>query len=268
MQSSSIFRLDLSQTKAQDVWITSDSHYGHRNICRGTSRWKSQKKTRDFDTIDEMNDQLVRQINHHVNKDDILIHLGDFAWPDQVEEFRGRIKCKNVHLIIGNHDLEIQKSEELRSIFSSVSQYGEIRIFPKGGGYFTRVCLMHYPIKSWNGKYHGSFHLHGHVHSNHKDKYSKERTLDVGVDGSPGLAPYRLTDALALIEKNEIKPVEAEDIFSILIGMAFVGAYIAFFNYLIGGGMVEYLGGPWGVVLTITGMGTIVGELVKDWFLD
>lgn len=37
-----------------NVWVTSDTHYHHKNICRGTTEWRTEKgevpisQTRDF----------------------------------------------------------------------------------------------------------------------------------------------------------------------------------------------------------------------------
>ena len=66
------------------VWITSDTHYSHTNICRGVTNWRMPDgsvpiiQTRDFETIDKMNSSIVNNINEVVGQDDILIHLGDW----------------------------------------------------------------------------------------------------------------------------------------------------------------------------------------------
>jgi len=47
------------------VWITSDLHFGHKNIVRGTTNWRTQDgevpvdSTRDFQTIEQMNERLI-----------------------------------------------------------------------------------------------------------------------------------------------------------------------------------------------------------------
>ena len=44
------------------VWITSDTHFGHKNIVRGATNWRTQdgevpvESTRDFQTIEQMNE--------------------------------------------------------------------------------------------------------------------------------------------------------------------------------------------------------------------
>ena len=51
------------------VWITSDTHYNHTNICRGVTNWRMpdgsipESQTRNFDTLDKMNSAIVNNIN-------------------------------------------------------------------------------------------------------------------------------------------------------------------------------------------------------------
>jgi len=44
---------------AAKFFVTGDTHYDHANICRGTSKWPPEE-TRDFDTLEQMNDTLER----------------------------------------------------------------------------------------------------------------------------------------------------------------------------------------------------------------
>ena len=58
------------------VWITSDTHFHHTNICRGITNWRTQdgkipvNSTRDFLSLDQMNDAIVNNINEKVGPDD------------------------------------------------------------------------------------------------------------------------------------------------------------------------------------------------------
>ena len=50
------------------------------------------------------------------------------------------------------------------------------------------LVLMHYPIVEWNGFYHNSIHLHGHIHADHlynvRCRDAHLRRYDVGVDAN------------------------------------------------------------------------------------
>ena len=48
-----------------DLWFTSDTHYSHKNICRGVSNWDSGY--RDFDSLDEMNDAIIKNKANKTN---------------------------------------------------------------------------------------------------------------------------------------------------------------------------------------------------------
>jgi len=190
----------------QRLYFTSDTHYNHTNICRGVTRWTDAEDiTRDFKTLDQMNDRIVAGINAEVGQDDILFHLGDWSFGgfERIEEFRNRINCKNIHLILGNHDHHIERDREgIRRLFTSVNQYLELEV--KDNDWEQNYVLMHYPIISWNKMNDGVIHLHGHVHLSANRRIGKGKTMDVGVDGN-GLDPLHTSDIKRLMSNQPIK---------------------------------------------------------------
>ena len=188
------FKLD------QNIWVTSDSHYGHKNCAGPTiSAWKSGY--RNFTSVSEMNETLVNHLNEKVDQDDILFHLGDFAWgnPYNIQQFRERIICKNIILILGNHDKEIRKRQNLRSLFTEVYDYGYETYIHK-----IRFVFNHCAMRVWNGSHRGSIHLFGHSHGSLPDF---GRSMDVGVDTND-CYPYNIND---IIKKFETVPVNILD---------------------------------------------------------
>ena len=114
------------------VWVTSDTHFGHGNICRGTTNWRlpngdiPESQTRDFPTLDKMNDAIVNNINEVVGQGDVLIHFGDWSFGgfENIQNLRDRIICQEIHLILGNHDHHIDRNREnCQSLFSSVQWF-------------------------------------------------------------------------------------------------------------------------------------------------
>jgi calcineurin-like phosphoesterase family protein len=177
------------------VWITSDTHYSHKNICRGTTNWrlpdgsKPEEQTRPFETIDKMNAAIVNNINSVVGQDDVLIHLGDWSFGgfENIEEFYHRLICKNIHLILGNHDHHIDRNRsDIKKLFTTVSWFEQFEYQGE-----TLEC-MHYPISSWNALRKGRIHLHGHCHLPNHLKISNGRRMDVGLDGNLEFRPYDL----------------------------------------------------------------------------
>jgi len=202
--------MKLVLEKGQRIFFTSDTHYGHSNICRATSNWGDDSKTRDFKSLDHMNTALVDEINNKVGENDVLIHLGDFSFGgfDNIAEFRGRILCKNVHLILGNHDHHIERDKDgIRSIFKSVNHYTVLDVRRPGKDKEMEkhsIVLCHFPIASWDSMNTGRIHLHGHVHLSPHNKIAEGRAMDVGVDGN-NLEPYSLDEILKLLRGRPIK---------------------------------------------------------------
>ena len=174
----------MSQT-----WFTADTHLGHANIVKFCQRpflsSEEQEKARidprgrwkvSRATINQHDQALIQSINESVMPDDTLWILGDFCWGKEKEAaaYLDRITCKNVHFVLGNHD-----HSTIGPLFKSNMQQGIIRV--KG----QLIWLNHYPMRSWDGRFHGSWHLYGHVH-NRFEKADQQTlhllTKDVGVD--------------------------------------------------------------------------------------
>lgn len=188
------------------VWITSDTHYHHKNICRGVTNWRTQEgdvpvnSTRDFRDIDEMNATIINNINSKVGQDDTLIHLGDIAFGgfDKLEQFLDRLICKNIYLVLGNHDHHIKNNRSfIKDRFMSVQNYMEVNI--EGEDF----VLCHYPLQSWHGLNKGVIHLHGHVHLSAQNKWGNGKRLDVGMDGN-NMRPYKITEIVHMMDRREI----------------------------------------------------------------
>ena len=188
------------------MFITSDTHYGHKNIVRGVTDWRTQDgevplgSTRDFDTIEQMNERLVTAINNVVGQNDTLIMLGDvsFGGFDNIGIFLERLVCHNIHLILGNHDHHIENNRDyVQGRFLSVQHYLEANIEGKD------FVLCHYPLQSWNGLNKGVIHLHGHVHLPAHRKFGNGKRMDVGVDGN-SMVPYEIDGIIKIMDKISI----------------------------------------------------------------
>lgn len=137
-----------------NAFYIADLHFGHTNII-----WFDG---RPFSTVEEMNDTLVANWNNRVKDSDTVYILGDFSFRlphKQRDEILASLNGQKV-LIRGNHDEDIRPSNnrgELRML-KKVTDYLEMR----DGDH--KVILSHYPMMAWNGSFHGSIHLFGHVH--------------------------------------------------------------------------------------------------------
>ena len=79
------------------IYFISDTHFGHKNIINYCDR--------PFNTVEQMNEFMIKQWNSVVSKKDVVYHLGDFSLspkPDTLnimEQLNG-----TKYLIKGNHD--------------------------------------------------------------------------------------------------------------------------------------------------------------------
>jgi len=127
-------------------------------------------KTRDFKTIDQMNAAIINGINQTVGQDDILVHLGDWSFGgfESIQEFRDRIICKNIYLILGNHDHHIENNRgDCQDLFKGVYQYTRLEVVRPINSRIVEkfnFVLSHFPICSWHDMNKGNYHLFGHVH--------------------------------------------------------------------------------------------------------
>jgi len=172
-----------------NVFITSDTHAFHKNICKGVTSWDSGA-TRDFEDQFKMTEALVENFNKIIPQNATLIHLGDwsFGGRDNIQRFRDMLHVNSVHIITGNHDHHIETGD-YDYLFASRNKYLELNV----EGY--NLCLFHFKIHSWNNVGKGWLHFHGHHHWSNDLKKGLGKSMDVGVDGN-NLLPYSLVEAI------------------------------------------------------------------------
>lgn len=145
------------------TWYTSDTHFSHNNILKHESR--------PFASVEEMNEFLIETWNKTVSNNDIIFHLGDFAFGGTTkwESILSRLKG-NINLILGNHD-DKKVLKKVAYHFDSIETMVE-KVIDK-----QHLFLFHYPIEI--GLTPNAYSIHGHIHgrvSNHINQ------INVGVD--------------------------------------------------------------------------------------
>lgn len=187
------------------VFAISDLHYAHKNICRGCSSW-GDGGTRDFNTLDEMNFAIVNSINQTIKEDDVLFHLGDWAFGgrENIKKLRDQIRCRTIYQILGNHDHHIEKPE-FASLFTKTwgtveePQYVTIKV----GRY--KYILGHYKMAVWYKSHHEIRHLWGHSHSSYPDN-PNEFSFDIGWD--IWRKPLSFVEIESVFSKKQFQPVD------------------------------------------------------------
>lgn len=153
-----------------NVFFIGDTHFGHKAIV-------TKYKTRPgFETIEEHDEFLVKAWNETVKKKDIVYHLGDIAFGDNIEildRLNGRKR-----LILGNHD-ELHISEYIKyfeEVHGVIKKYG--------------MWISHMPIhpQEFFGK---KANLHGHIHDPSKS-IKDPRYICLSVENLEGYKPITL----------------------------------------------------------------------------
>jgi len=159
------------------IYFTSDLHFGDQYSLKFFDR--------PFGSVEEMDEAMIYMFNDTVGPDDTVFILGDFTangTREECEKYLSKLECKHVHLIRGNHDLNLSESDDKPSPFETERDYYEIDTR-------TRMfCLSHYPFQYWNGQDLGSFMLHGHLHSSRRandiNNWHRIFRYDVGVEAN------------------------------------------------------------------------------------
>lgn len=155
-----------------NIFFTADHHFGHANIIKFSER--------PFESLEQMNEELIKRWNERVGVNDTVCHLGDLSLgkPDFTKEILDRLNG-NIHLIKGNHEgatLTYPKR------FESIRDYHELKIDePENKNGKQKIILFHYGMRTWNGSHNGTWQLYGHSHGTLPDDETA-LSFDVGVD--------------------------------------------------------------------------------------
>ena len=131
------------------TWVTSDQHFGHKNICIFLR--ENGEKLRPWDNCDDMDDELVRRYNEYVKPGDKCYFLGDVCINRKALATISRLNGDKV-LIKGNHD--IFKLEDYTKYFRDIRAYMVT----------NHIIFSHIPIHD-QSKSRFLANVHGHTHS-------------------------------------------------------------------------------------------------------
>lgn len=158
------------------LFLTSDSHLGHYNICKYCHR--------PFQSRSEMDQTLIKNWNAVVPEDGIVVHCGDFMLPhnEDIKEYNKYLNQLHgrVLLLRGNHD-----RASLDWVSDKLIAVRDQAMIVVDG---VKIFAQHYPCAAFNGDY----HVYGHIHTladgtcygidSDVTKMMRKNTYDVGVD--------------------------------------------------------------------------------------
>jgi len=166
------------------LYVTSDLHLEHSNIIEYCDR--------PYEDVDQMNADLISNWNNRVEKEDVVIFLGDlvFGGKDEIVSYIDKLNG-NILFIQGNHD-DVDASFPFPVCQSTTIEHSGIEFF-----------CSHYPENVPDGA--NWWHLYGHVHNNDLEEYPfispGNKRINVSTDVT-GYGPISMDSIIEYIQEG------------------------------------------------------------------
>ena len=177
------------------IFFTSDPHLGHDKDF--------VVQARGFETVEEMNVEIIRRWNERVYPDDDVYVLGDLTLGDVEEGIRLIAKLNGyLHIMRGNHDTDkkVERYLELPNVVSV--QYADVLKYGKAVfwmGHYPTITANYDDDKPW------AKHvvcLFGHTHQEQPFYNNNPYMYNVGMDAH-NCTPITIDEIIADIRKKK-----------------------------------------------------------------
>lgn len=177
------------------IFLTSDLHLGHDKDF--------VVQARGFETVEEMNAEIIRRWNERVYPDDDIYVLGDLTLGDVEEGIRLIAKLNGyLHILRGNHDTDkkVERYLELPNVVSV--QYADVLKYGKAVfwmGHYPTITANYDDDKPW------AKHvvcLFGHTHQEQPFYNDNPYMYNVGMDAH-NCTPITIDEVIANIRKKK-----------------------------------------------------------------
>lgn len=149
-------------------FITSNLQLGRPNAIK--------KYKRPFKDVDDMTDSLIKEWNSVVSKDDLVYHLGNFAWdPKTAQEALSKLNG-NIWLLPGDYDdaiMQLYAKGMLRDGVKVINRILPLELY--------KATLSYWPMEAWPSKERGYYSVIGHPDKKFKSDPKKKR-INVSID--------------------------------------------------------------------------------------
>lgn len=147
-------------------WVIADTHFGHVNVIKYGNR--------PFNTINEMDEALIKNWNNTISKDDVVYMLGDFTLSRNREYIKSIVEQLNgkIILVMDNHDTLKPHQYIKLGFWTAIKK--PILVDP-------RVVLMHRPPRD-EDIMPGMTYIFGHIHNKVIEIEEKSNCICVSVE--------------------------------------------------------------------------------------
>ena len=201
-------KLHIQIEENQNIWFTSDLHFGHRNMIRFCNR--------PFGDIKEMSECLIKNWNDTVGDDDIVFVLGDTFWFNDsraIKKALSQLKGKEIYILPGNHD-DFEAYHRIDDPRFILCPDVCVVWFTRDNKPIKEIWLSHYPMMTWPHRVNGAWQLFGHIHSQEgktdgvdQDLPLHWNQLDIGCDRW-GYKPISFTEIENIMNCNREKMLQ------------------------------------------------------------
>lgn len=192
------------------IWLISDTHFYHKNIIEYCHR--------PYKDVIQMTEDIIHKWNSIVDKNDVVWHLGDFAFfnmkdHEKIERLINRLNG-TINLLLGNHDRHVSRN------LTFWQDLGFGKVWDKPFLFMDNYILSHEPLLTKNKiDLRGTpklKNIFGHVHNSNADFYAltpeQQKTWNVdhqGYDPIPDVTRYWFNVSIEVID---YKPIAFETV--------------------------------------------------------
>lgn len=162
------------------VFVTSDTFFGRPNIAI----------KRGYATMEQMNADMIEKWNKKVGENDVVIHLGNFAWAPNDVDIIDKL----------NGDIIFVPGDRDEALFIVAEDNDSIKIAEHHIVMHDGNVLSHWPLEVWPGMDKEVFHFHGHTSPNIKTDIKKMNRVNASCDNW-SLAPIEINDTIELLKE-------------------------------------------------------------------
>lgn len=163
------------------TWLISDTHFDHKKMV--DDGW------RDFKSLDDMNEQIIKRWNSLISPNDIVFHLGDVSIGNR-SHYKRKIEPRlngRITYIKGNHD-----PSEIAKIKNIIFEVANIEIE-----------LVHNPEDRTGCT---DYVIHGHIHARGEKAEQRKAELAKIIEGTKTLF-YNVN-----LEFHDYKPIDIQEV--------------------------------------------------------
>ena len=150
------------------IYVTSNMQLGRPNAL--------SMYQREYENVDDMTKKMIDKWNETVTQDDIVYHIGNFAWdPKTAQDALLRLNGQ-ICFIKGEHDAALDTLKSKGMLRNRVTLVDDIVMLSQQG-----VTLSYWPLKAWPGKSSKFYSIIGYPDKSFKSN-PKERTINASTD--------------------------------------------------------------------------------------